>query len=98
MSMIEQAARRVRMLLGLRNTYRRVFSGREGEAVLSDLARFCKVNRSSVAVSRVTGSIDTHATMVAEGRREVFNHIAKVLRLTDEQINNMMEREYDRTE
>lgn len=98
MSMSEHIGRRVRMLLGLRNTYRRVFAGRDGEAVLADLAKFCKVGKSSVAVSRITGSIDTHATMVAEGRREAFNHIAKVLRLSDEQINNIMEREHERTE
>lgn len=98
MSMTERIARRVRMLLGLRNSYRRTFSGRDGEAVLADLAKFCKVSSSSVATSRVTGTIDTHATMLAEGRREAFFHIAKVLRLTDEQINQIMERENERTE
>lgn len=98
MSISERIARRVRMLFGLRNAYRRTFSGRDGEIVLADLAKFCRVGSSSVATSRVTGTVDTHATMLVEGRREAFFHIAKVLRMTDEQINQIMERENERTE
>ncbi|MGE4334974.1 MAG: hypothetical protein AB7E55_03240 [Pigmentiphaga sp.] len=79
--------------LGLRDAYRRTFEGSDGERVLLDLLRFCKVSSSGVAVSRVTGQVDPLASMVAEGRREVYFHIAKILRMTDEQINNLMERE-----
>ncbi|NHC63184.1 hypothetical protein [Paenalcaligenes suwonensis] len=98
MSISERVMRRIQMITGLRSRYRRVFDGRDGDAVLADLAKFCKVGRSSVATSRITGAVDTHATMLAEGRREVFLHIAKVLRMTDEQINEIMEREHERTE
>lgn len=98
MSIRERVMRRIRLITGLRSAYRRVFSGRDGDTVLADLAKFCKADRSCVATSRVSGVVDTHATMLAEGRREVYLHIAKVLRMTDEQINELMEREHERTE
>lgn len=85
-------------LFNLRAAYRRAFTGSDGERVLRDLARFCRANKSSVATSRVTGSVDPLATMLAEGRREVFLHISKVLRLTDEQINNLLEQNDAHTE
>ena len=97
MSVGEKVARGFQMISGLRATYRRVFSGRDGEAVLSDLAKFCKVDRSSVATSPKTGVVDTHATMVMEGRKQVYFHIAKILRMSDEQINDILERENART-
>lgn len=98
MSISERVMRRFQRILGLRNAYRRVFSSRDGDAVLADLAEFCKVGSTSVATSRVTGAIDTHATMVVEGRKEVFQRITKVLRMTDDQINEILERENARTE
>ncbi len=55
-------------------------------AVMTDLAHFCRVYRSTVVVSPVSRSVDTHASMLAEGRREVFNRLFSILRITDEQI------------
>lgn len=54
--------------------------------VMSDLASFCRVYRSTVVVSPVSRSVDTHASMLAEGRREVFNRVFSILRITDDQI------------
>lgn len=60
-----------------------------GEAVLNDLARFCRANRSIVTISPVQRVVDTHATMLAEGRREVYNRIVQILGMTDEQITSL---------
>lgn len=64
----------------LLKAYRQVF-GTEGSRtkeqalVVADLMNFSKLLASSVAISKVTGSVDTHATMLAEGRREVAHRI-----------------------
>jgi hypothetical protein len=51
-----------------------------GEKILVDLAKFCRANVSCVTVGR-NGQIDTHATAVAEGRREVWLRIQQYLNL-----------------
>lgn len=84
-------------MLGLRNAYRRAFLGPTGEPnqalriVLLDLERFCRVRTSTVVVSPISRQIDTHATMVAEGRREVFNRLTYYLNLTDDQLNALQD-------
>jgi hypothetical protein len=83
---------RVTALFNLRASYRQSFTGASGQRVLLDLARFCRVGRAALPVSRVTGMTDTHALALTEGRREVFQYLTKRLRMTDEQINNLMER------
>jgi len=86
------------LLFRQRAAYRRCFADadgkltREGRAVLAHLADFCRVSRSTLVVSPVTRTVDTHATMVAEGRREVFNKIVQILSLTDEQPMQLKER------
>lgn len=62
---------------------------KQGEAVLRDLAHYCRANRPTVVVSPVSRTVDTHATMLAEGRREVYNRIVQVLGMTDEQITSL---------
>lgn len=79
-----------RELLLLR-AYRAVFGEHgqrtpEQERVLADLMDFAKLLKSSVAISKVSGSIDTHATMLAEGRREVAHRIINFTTLDDAQI------------
>lgn len=71
--------------------YKRVFglSGsrtKEQQVVIGDLMNFSKLLASSVAMSKVTGSIDTHATMLAEGRREVAHRIINYTTLDETQI------------
>lgn len=58
----------------------------EARLVMADLAQFCRVYRSTVVVSPVSRSVDTHASMLAEGRREVFNRMFSILRITSDQI------------
>jgi len=79
-----------RELLLLR-AYRTVFGEHgkrtpEQERVLADLMDFAKLLKSSVALSKVSGSVDTHATMLAEGRREVAHRIINYTTLDDVQI------------
>lgn len=85
-------------MTGRRNAYRACFFDRDGNLtpaarlVLDDLKRFCRTNQSTVVVSPVSRVIDTHATMVAEGRREVFNRLHYYLNLTDEQLLQIKDR------
>lgn len=64
----------------------------KGRLVIDDLERFCRVNQTTVVVSPVSRVIDTHATMLAEGRREVFNRLRYYLNLTEEQLNQIKDR------
>jgi hypothetical protein len=68
-----------------RNNYRAVFNSEAGIKVLADLREFCRADASCVVVSK-DGKIDTHATVLAEGRREVWLRITETLNLTDEQL------------
>ena len=58
--------------------------------VLADLREFCRADASCVVVSK-DGKIDTHATVLAEGRREVWLRITETLNLTDEQLLKLKE-------
>lgn len=70
----------------LRASYRALRDGGHGSGLaLAELASFCHVDRSCVIVAK-DGRVDTHATAVAEGRREVFLKIQQMLGLTDEQL------------
>lgn len=51
-----------------------------GEKIMAALAGFCRAHKSCVIVGR-NGQIDTHATAVAEGRREVWLRIQQYLNL-----------------
>jgi hypothetical protein len=98
-----QLTKRTRMTLGQRfhrfwnrrANYRGCFTDpsgkltKQGEAVLQDLAVFCRANRSIVTVSPIQRTVDTHATMLAEGRREVYNRIVQILGMTDEQLTSL---------
>ncbi|SOE49116.1 Bbp19 family protein [Orrella dioscoreae] len=87
------------MMLRRRASYRSAFLDPAGQptqagaAILADLARFCRAYESTTVVSPVTRTVDTHASMQAEGRREVFNRLTYYLNLTEAQIYQMMERE-----
>lgn len=75
----------------LLKAYRQVFGKagertREQELVVADLMNFSKLLASSVAISKVTGSVDTHATMLAEGRREVAHRIINFTGMDETQL------------
>lgn len=73
-----------------RNNYRAVFHSEAGLRVLADLREFCRADASCVVVAK-DGKIDTHATVLAEGRREVWLRITETLNLTDEQLLKLKE-------
>ena len=73
-----------------RNHYRAVFHSESGQRVLADLREFCRADTSCVVVAK-DGKIDTHATVLAEGRRECWLRITETLNLTDEQLLKLKE-------
>lgn len=80
--MIAELVERAKNFLRWRaGAYQRVFvkGGVDTEAVLSDLARFCRAAKS-------TGHPDPHVAARLDGRREVFLRIADHLNLTTEEL------------
>lgn len=73
-----------------RNHYHTVFRSESGTRVLADLREFCRADTSCVVVGK-DGRIDTHATVLAEGRREVWLRITETLNLTDAQLFKLKE-------
>lgn len=83
----------------LRHALRAVFwrHERQIEAVkplLDDLREFCRADQSCIVVAK-DGHIDTHATAVAEGRREVYLRIVATLELSDAQLFKMKELDHE---
>lgn len=73
-----------------RNAYKKVFDTEDGRRVLGDLRSFCHAGATCVVVGK-NGQVDTHATMIAEGRREVYLRIIETLNLSDEQLLKIKE-------
>lgn len=59
------------------------------EIVMSDLARYCYANRSTLKVSQVTQQSDALATAFAEGRRDVFNRIQAMCNLQPDELERI---------
>ena len=83
----------------LREHYRAVFWRHESDephlkAIVKDLREFCRADQSCVVVAK-DGRIDTHATAVAEGRREVWLRITQTLNLSEETLQRFKEQEND---
>jgi hypothetical protein len=75
-------------LYNRRAAYRHAFldgdqMSKHGQAVLKDLAKFCRANDTVLQLSPVTRTIDPLATAQAAGRREVFLRIMWHLKLTE---------------
>jgi hypothetical protein len=85
-------------LWNLRESCRALFGGRatpkQAKPILDELREFCRADVSCVVIGR-DGRVDTHATAVAEGRREVYLKITQILNLTDEQINKLKGNDHD---
>lgn len=75
-----------------RKAYHDAFGGEAGTRVLADLREFCRADSSCVIVGK-DGRIDTHATVLAEGRREVWLRIVETLNLSDETLLKLKELE-----
>jgi hypothetical protein len=80
----------------LREAFRRILGGeppRDEQEVLTPdarrfltaMSRFCHADQSCVIVGR-DGHIDTHATALAEGHREVFLEMVRVMKITDDEL------------
>lgn len=68
------------VVITLRAAFRRAFGSYAGQAVLIDLARFCRAGETCVIAG------DHDRTLILEGRREVFLRIQEHLRLQPEQL------------
>nr|DAQ54395.1 MAG TPA: hypothetical protein [Caudoviricetes sp.] len=90
---------RIQKVLNRRQAYRRIFLDGDGnltpdgEAVIRDLARFCRLHRSTSVVSLTTRQTDVPATFQAEGRREVILRILGHLHVDDADLVRLTERE-----
>ena len=90
---------RIQKVLNRRQAYRRIFFGddgkltRDAEIVLNDLARFCRLHRSTTIISTVSRQTDVPATFQAEGRREVILRILGHLHVDDADLVRLTERE-----
>lgn len=90
---------RLQRVLNRRQAYRRLFLDgngkltRDAEIVISDLARFSRLHRSTTVVSTVSRQTDVPASFQAEGRREVILRILGHLHVDDADLVRMTERE-----
>ena len=90
---------RIQKILNRRQAYRRMFLGDDGkltkdaELVINDLARFCRLHRSTSVISLTTRQTDVPATFQAEGRREVILRILGHLHVDDADLVRLTERE-----
>lgn len=62
-----------------KRNYQTTFAGVGGEAVLEDLARFCRADES-------TFNTDPRVSALMEGRREVWLRITKHLNLSPDEL------------
>lgn len=90
---------RIQKALNRRRAYRRLFLGddgkltADGELVLADLAKFCRLHRSTTIVSAVSRQTDVPASFQAEGRREVILRLLGHLHVSDADLIRITERE-----
>lgn len=78
-----------------RHAYQRTFYGdykkphRDAIVVLSDLKRFCGINRGGIVVSPVLRMVDPHASAYRAGQRDVYLRISKMLDLDETDIKEV---------
>lgn len=92
--MTDPVSQPARKIIRRRQAYRMLFMDGDklsplGELVLSDLKKFCRGGDPVVVVSPISGMVDTHASMVAAGRQEVWQRIMAHLKLDDSDILNL---------
>ena len=83
----------LRVFLRKRDAYRALFGEPSQSAlmVLSDLRRFCHANATTAVADR-EGRIDPIASAQLEGRRQVLMRIQQMLRVSEEDLQTMIER------
>ncbi len=81
-------------VLDLRNSRRAAYKGAfetdQGRKVLKDLKEFCGATQCSYNPSH-----DVHVAIFKEGRREVWLHVMKQLRLAEEDIYKLTKEEIE---
>lgn len=86
-----------RKALERRNAWQRLFLDEKGEvsadgqAILKDLAKFCRAHRSTAVFSMTRGTLDPLASAKADGRREVWLRIVEYIHLDDRFLTNLRE-------
>lgn len=60
----------------------------EAVRVMTDLKRFCGINRGGIVVSPVTRVVDPYATAYRAGQRDTYLRIAKFLGLDETDIED----------
>jgi hypothetical protein len=88
---------RFRAILTKRHDYRATFGTdaertQAQEKVMLDLARFCYAYKPTTRKSPL-GTVDTHASAIAEGRRQVWLRLVGFLQTSDSAILQALERE-----
>lgn len=73
------------IVTSLRGAYRKAFGNYAGQAVLIDLADFCRAAETCI-VRKKDKTLDRDIALVLEGRREVWLRIEQHLRLRPEQL------------
>lgn len=76
----------------IRNAYRAVFRGPMGEVVLADLADACCMTSSGIAEDD-SGRADQVRSNANLGKQDVYRHIMNMMRMDDETIDTMFNRE-----
>ena len=66
---------------------------RDAKLLAVELKRFCRADRTSLMYSPQTGMIDPVATAAAVARREVYDHLRRLLNLDDYAETNLREDE-----
>ena len=56
--------------------------------VLSDLKRFCGINRGGIVVSPISRTVDPYATAYRAGQRDVYLRIVKMIDLDETAIED----------
>jgi len=83
---LNDAWRKLRFLAGRKRAYQLTFGNAAGQAVLADLAVFCRGTRTCFHA-------DARLHAVAEGRREVLIRIMDHLHLTEAQLYALIEKQ-----
>lgn len=67
----------------------------DGKVILADLRKFCRAYESTAIVSPVSKTVDPLASMLAEGRREVFHRITGFATLDGRLLMQLQHMEID---
>lgn len=103
-SLKERALHRIRLMRGLRQSFRSLFLGpngqlnNDGQAVLQELRRFCYAKTRPTIKKDGKGATDVYETFVMIGRQEVYVSIIQMLNLNDSDIRVMEQQVLNRTE